>query len=369
MRRSTTPTLQDVAREAGVHVMAASVVLNGARSSARVSDATRDRILEVAARLRYRPNALARGLQRGRLEMLGVVAIVPGGGIDLYIHAVLNGIIEAAAEHHQSTCIKSMITWQAAEADVLQFCDGRIDGLILLAPRDSTADFAEAVRRRVPFVTIHSNNALPYVYDFEVDDEGGAYAAVRHLISLGHRRIAHFTGDFHWTGSHLRVSGYRRALADAGIPVDESLVIPGPFNVPAGFAAMNRLIERSAIVPLPTAVFCANDSIALGCMEALAQHGIRVPDEISIVGFDDTVTARITIPPLTTMRQPLHVIGRRAVERLLHLVRDEDGSATAPQAGCTEIFPVELVVRASTAPPCRNAAQAHRRGDGHALTH
>jgi LacI family transcriptional regulator len=338
--------------------MVASVVLNGAKSSTRVSEETRSRILEAAARLGYRPNEAARGLMRRRMDAIGVVAVIDiGEEINLYILEVLNGILEAASEYGQNTTVFSIKDWQRDEARVLQFCDGRIDGMVLIAPSFSS-DFLKHVRSHPPWVTLHSNHVLPGVPGLDVDNEGGAHAIVQYLVAQGHRRILHITGPRANTDAQLRVAGYRRALEEAGIPFDEALVLPGDYNTYAGRECMKTLLEKGGVDTLPTAIFCASDAIAYGCMEILAKYGLRVPDDISVAGFDDTLTARMTSPPLTTVRQPFRMMGRRAVERLLSAIREEDAaeaadgdaSAAVPQV---EVLPVELVVRASVAPPTR----------------
>jgi len=349
MRRSTTVTLQDVAREVGVSAMTVSVVLHGNRSTSRVSDATRERILEAATRLRYRPNAVARGLSRRRMDTIGVVAVIDGGELNLYFLELLNGVLEGAAKHGQNTTIFSVSPdWTQNETRILEFCDGRVDGMVFIAPRLSPA-FAETLQHHTPFVTLHSNRALPGIYDLEVDDEGGAYCAVRHLIEHGHRRILHFTGQLELTGAQQRLAGYRRALEEAGIPCDEALVIPCGFSSNTGRGFMGELLDSGRLDPLPTAIFGANDAIASGCLEAMAIRGLRAPDHLSVVGFDDTLAARTTVPPLTTIRQPFRDLGYRAVDLLLGQIQGDVAPAAASPR--TEVFDVELVTRGSVGPP------------------
>ncbi len=362
MKRSTAATLEDVAREAWVSAMVASVVLNGARSSTRVSEKTRARILEAAARLHYRRNALALGLSRNRIDTIGVAATIDSSDVNLYFLEVLNGILGAAAEHGQSANVFSVFDWQRDQARLLEFCDGRIDGMILIGPHLDAA-FAEALAHHTRFVTLHSNSALPNAYNLDVDNERGGYEATRHLLEQGHRRIAHFAANLDLVGAQQRLAGYRRALEEAGIAFEDSLVVPGQFNIDSGRQSMSALLERCASAPLPTAIFCASDAIAYGCMEVLTSHGIRIPDDISVVGFDDTMMARMTRPPLTTVCQPFRQMGRRAVELLLSQIHADEVPAAeenTPSAlaapgddadSHTVIFAVELVVRESTGPP------------------
>lgn len=381
MRRSNAPTLQDVADAAGVTVMAASVVLNGARSSTRVSETTRSRILEVATRLRYRPNAVARGLSSRCMNTIGVVAVVDGFEVNLYFLEILNGILETAAEYNQNTTVFSLQDWSAGEAKILQCCDGRVDGIILIGP--SLAPMCnENLPYHTPVVVMHGDSTLLRSSSIDIDDVGGAQTIVRYLLSLGHRRILFLGGGEEPAGEHRRHIGYRHALAGEGIAYDSSLVVPCGFSIQSGRSRMTELLTQHRFNPLPTAIFCASDAVAYGCVEVLAGHGIRVPDDISVVGFDDTFTARMTAPLLTTMRQPFRQMARRAVELLLlqvHGVRqggdrfglsmahpgEPSSTANGENTLChpdetvatpalmprTEIFAAELVVRGSTGKP------------------
>jgi LacI family transcriptional regulator len=340
-RRST---LKDVALEAGVSATTVSVILNGARSATRVSESTRARIEAAAKRLDYRPNAAARGLLRQRMDTIGVAASIPSSELNLYFLALLNGILETAARRDQNVTVFSVADWQDSGdgARLRRLCDGRVDGLILIGSTITTDD-ADQLRRLTPCVTIHGDAPLPGIWALDIDDRQGALLAVAHLIERGHRRIFHLTGTLALVGARARLDGYRQAHADAGIPVDESLILPGQYTRVSGQEAGRRLIEEDRLGPLPTAVFCASDAIAGGLMDVLSAHGLRVPDDISVVGFDDTLDARMTTPSLTTIRQPFHTLGNTAVERLLAVL-----NGTLPGEGY-DCFPLELVVRGSTA--------------------
>ncbi len=386
MQRSNATTLQDIAREVGVSAMTVSVVLHGSRSSARVSDATRTRIVDEAKRLRYRPNGVARGLNRRRMDTLGVVSVIDGGEVNLYFLEVLNGILEGAAERGHNITVFSVRDWQADAAKIQSFCDGRVDGMIFIAPHGVPADVMEAILSHTPVVALHASQNMPGAVNLDVDNEAGAFVAVTHLAEHGHRRIAHFTGGMDVPGARQRLAGYRRALDTAHIPCDEELVLTGNYSATSGRQRMEKLLAQCRVESLPTALFCASDAIAAGCIEALTAHGLRAPDDISVVGFDDTLNARMTTPPLTTVCQPFRGMGRRAVELLL--IQLEDGSQTVcaedaipadalPQrvaearqslevnismeaAGTvstlfhSEVFPLELVVRKSVGPPRPN---------------
>jgi len=361
MRRSSAPTLQDVADQAGVTSMVASVVLNGAKSSTRVSDTTRERILAAAERLNYRRNAVALGLSRRQMDAIGVVSVIDVSpeldrdDLNLYFLELLNGILESAAECRQNVTVFTIQDWEKDEQRVIEFCDGRIDGLILIAPNMSSS-LASQLPRLTPVVTIHSNDPVPHTHNLDVDNEEAAYLVVRHLIDQGHTRIMHITGGADITGAKRRLNGYLRALSSAQIPPEKELIVEGTYSIWCGREKMREWIESGR--DLPPAIFCANDAIAYGCMEVLSAAGIPVPGRISIVGFDDTLMARTTSPAVTTIRQPFRDMGRRAVELLLEQIRNDttikaDGSAfavSAPAYPVTEELPVELVVRSSVGP-------------------
>jgi LacI family transcriptional regulator len=363
MRRSSATTLQDVAKESGVTAMTVSVVLHGTKSATRVSDATRARIQEAAARLQYRPNAVARALSRRRLDTLGVVAVIDGGEVNHYFLEVLNGILEGAKRHDQNTTIFSVSDWLHDQQRILGFCDGRVDGVIAIAPMFH-ADFASRLTHQTAVVSIHPNEFANDAFNITTNEESGTYLATQHLISLGHRSIAHMAGPPDMLGARLRYMGFKRAMQDAGLPVKESHVVEVRFSVETGRSGMAELIARFANKPqdFPTAVVCATDAIAYGALETLNSSGLRVPDDVSLIGFDDMILASLTTPQLTTVRQPLREMGAQAVEMLLEQISSDKLASDAPAPpikaaaeahGKLKVYDVELVHRGSVAPPRR----------------
>ncbi|MEO5960330.1 MAG: LacI family DNA-binding transcriptional regulator [Opitutaceae bacterium] len=342
-------TLADVGRAAGVSAMAASTVLNGARTSSRIAAGTRARILEAALRLRYRRNAAARALVNQRMDTLGVAVVIQGGALNNYFLEIFNGILDAAARYDQNTTVFVLHDWGHDPERLHNLCDGRIDGLILVAPT-ITRKASKLLPAHTSFVAIHSNEQLPNVVNIETDEERGAYEIVRFLIAQGHRRILHLTGPEDVIGAQRRIRGYKQALVNARIPFDSALLVPGGFTTPDGREAMRGWLKQHAGEPLPQAVFCGNDASAIGCLEGLAELGLRVPEDISVAGFDDTLAARTTVPQLTTVRQPLRAMGRRAVEVLLASI-DGRQSPNEPVSPENIVFPVDLVPRASVGPP------------------
>jgi LacI family transcriptional regulator len=346
--RPRAPTLSDVGRVAGVSAMAASAVLNGARTSSRISEETRARILAAAAKLNYRANAAARALANRRMNTLGVVALVEGPEVNQYFVEVFNGVLEAAAAQQQNTTVFTVNSWERDADRIAGFCDGRIDGLVLIAPLMSR-ETGDRLPKHVPFVSLHANTPTPNVINLESDEETGAYEVVRHLTSLGHRRIMHVTGPQQAVGAQRRLRGYCRALKDAGIKPDASLIIEAHYAHEIAVEVFGQWLRRHRGQPLPQAIFCGNDGMALGCMEVLASLGLRVPDEISVVGFDDTLAARTTMPQLTTVRQPLRAMGHKAVDILLEQIGHRQTFSPMPPPPV--VFPTEIIHRASVAAP------------------
>ena len=342
-------TLADVGREAGVSAMAVSAVLNGARTSSRTAADTRERILQAAQKLRYRPNAAARALAERRMNTLGVAAVFVGNELNQYFLEVFNGVVRAAATHEQNTTVFTLHDWEKDARRLPGFCDGRIDGLILIGPtlsRESVALLPE----HTPCVGIHSNQPLPCSVNLETDEERGAFDMVTHMIKAGHRRIMHLSGPRGLTGAERRIEGYRRALSTARISFSPTLLIETGFTVECGARAITEWMKQHSGELMPQAIFCANDGIAIGCLEALSQAGFKVPTDLSVAGFDDTLAARATVPQLTTVRQPLRAMGARAVEVALDRI-NAMRSGPLDRASQTLVFPTELVIRGSVAEP------------------
>ncbi len=349
-RPNRAPTLADVGREAGVSAMAASAVLNGARTSTRISRETRARIREAALKLGYRPNAAARALAQRRMHTLGVAAIInEGGEFDHYFLGVFNGIISNAAIHNQNTTVFALHDWDRDSHLIPGFCDGRIDGLILIAPVFRTPP-EKLAPPHTPFVALHANSALPGVVNIGTDEEEGAFKMVSELVASGHRRILHLTGPRGLIGPEARITGYRRALEAHGLAFDQDLVVDSEFTTPAGRASLASWMSKHIGQPLPDAIFAVNDAVAMGCMEVLAKAGYSIPKDISVTGFDDTLAARMTIPQLTTVAQPLRQMGMRAVDELLERIKHQREHIPT-EASSQIVLPVEIVHRSSTRRP------------------
>jgi len=355
MRKSTTVTLKDVAREAGVAKMTASFVLNGGRSGTRVSETTRARIVEAAQRLGYRRNAVARGLTRNRMDTIGVVAVIHGG-LNLYFLELFNGILDQAILRQQSVTVLPIIPWgKDAESQLIEYCDGRVDGMILLGPSSMDAEFLASLNIHTPLVTINADELVPTIADVDVDDEVGCYLAAQHLIQQGHRRIAHLAGEEGTRSAELREAGYRRALTENGITIDPGLILgPGSYTEDSGrqrLAQFLETMEQWEPSLRPTALCCCNDATAIGCLKELTERGWRVPEQISLTGFDDVLSTQMTAPPLTTLKQPFQTMGMHALRLLLEEIDCRLAGTIREEGAKHEVLPAELIVRGSTAPP------------------
>lgn len=324
-------TLLDVARVAKVSPSTVSRILNG---TAKVSDDKRQAVMAAIAEMNFAPNQMAQGLKRGRSMTIGIVVQdISSPFFDETLHGIDDGL--------KNTGYASVIVsghWDAAEeSDRIRLLLARkADGIILLSGRLSNEAILQFSQHK-PIVSTGRLLATSNALGFKLDNTEGARMAVRHLIELGHRRIAFVTGPDDSDDANDRLAGYIGTLQDAGIPIDENLIVKGNFHEAGGMMALNQLFETRQQF---TAVFCANDLSANGARLGLYRRGIRVPDDISLVGFDDLPSSAYVTPPLTTVRQPLYDMGRMATQALMNLLNGEPTSAVLPS--------LELVVRETT---------------------
>jgi LacI family transcriptional regulator len=327
--------MSDVARLAGVSHQTVSRVLNNHPS---VRDETRQRVLRAIRQLDYRPNALARGLAGRRLRVIGVVSF------DTILYgpaATLLGVERAARQAGYGITIVAL-----EEPDHVNVVDAvnrlaeqAVAGVVVIAPLLTAAAALRRLPTGVPAVVVESDAAgnLP---TFSVDQVAGARLAVQHLTALGHETVWHVSGPRDWMEARDRVDGWRQVLETAGCRVPP--VIDGDWSARSGYDAGRRLAERADV----TAVFCANDQQALGMLRALHECGRRVPEDVSVVGFDDIPEAEYLSPPLTTVRQDFDEVGRRCLAALLDLLDSDAGPVPVNQPR----VPPTLVVRASSGP-------------------
>ncbi len=325
-------TIIDVARLAGVSVSTVSKVINDRYG---VAPETYDRVMDVVADLGYESSLVASSLRRHSTNVIGI--LVPE--FEPFSTELLKGISSAAEgtgyellaysgnlEHNQ-------VGWE--RRSLSRLAGTLIDGAVIVAPTATVTDGT------IPVVAVDPHTGRPGPSTVEADNVGGARAATQHLIELGHRRIAHVRGRTDLVSAQLREQGYRQALEAAGIPFDPELVRVGGYRAAETTDAARQLLT---LPHRPTAVFSANDLSAIRVLEIAAELGLRVPEDLSVVGFDNVPEAANAVPALTTVAQPLHQMGAEAVRLLLELL-----------AGRTKeehlLLPATLVVRASTAPP------------------
>ncbi|MFQ3667359.1 MAG: LacI family DNA-binding transcriptional regulator [Fimbriimonadaceae bacterium] len=336
----TRVTIADVARRAQVSKVTVSYVLNGRGGEARISPETASRVLAAARELNYSPNAVARMLVTKRTDVLAVV-FQRGHFFSTwssFIAEVMRGVSSAAVESGYDLMLHTKDVSPESEAFVLS--DGRVDGALVL--RDEGDPILDGLlAAQLPFVQFFTRTDRPDCAYVDADNYAGGRLATRHLIDLGHRKIAMVRGSLRSTSSNDRFNGYRDALETAGIGVAPERVVSIP--TPASdFEVFTRLLESP---DKPTAVFVWSDEIAFRCMEAARDLGLSIPDDLSVVGFDSLEACNRSAPPLTSVRQPVFEMAREATRALVAMIRDPD--APRPQM----VFPLTLDVRSSTAPP------------------
>jgi DNA-binding LacI/PurR family transcriptional regulator len=324
--------MSDVGRLAGVSHQTVSRVING---SPHVRPETRQRVIAAMRELDYRPNPMARALVTGKSNTLGVVSF----DTTLYGPAsTLFGIERAAHEAGYFIIVASLKALH--RASVAEAIDRLrlhgVDGILVIAPQVDAADALTHAPRDIPLVAVEAGpeGAVPVV---TVDQFAGAAAATRHLLELGHAAVTHVAGPVGWLEAQQRLDGWRTTLEQAGADVPEPL--HGDWSAQAGYEAGRSLSRDRAI----TAIFVANDQMALGVLRAMHEAGREIPGEVSVVGFDDIPESPYFMPPLTTIRQDFNELGSRGVRLLLRTM--QEGELTSPVPS----VPPQLIVRASTA--------------------
>ena len=335
------PTSADVAVEAGVSRTTVSFVMNE-RTDVKIPEETRRRVHQAAERLGYHPHGPARQLAGGRTHIIALVMRQSPEQIagDAVLAETLRGLASAARAGGFRVMVEPLAPDGLEQTYTALLRAQHADGLVISGPRVDDPSLLDLMRDEFPIVL---QGRLPGVAitSVDVDNVAGARGAVDHLISLGHRRIACITNaPVVYTAAAERLEGYRAALDGAGIAQDPDLVAEGLFDAPSGHAAMVGLLARTSF----GAVFVASDVVALGAIGALRQAGRRVPDDMSVVGFDDIPLAAYFDPPLTTVRLPAFELGQAAGRTLLDRIADR----VVPER---TLLPTELIVRASTAPP------------------
>ena len=330
----TTRRVRDIGAVAAAARVSVATVSRALQRPEMVSEATRLRVFAAIERLGYTPNAQARNLRTARTRL--VIALVPDIA-NPFFSEVIRGMEQVAHENGYSVLLGDTQSSPAREQAYADMVAARqVDGLITLMrhlPRLQVAG-------RLPIVNACEYTKNRDITSVRVDNVGAARSAVDHLLTLGHRRIAFVSGPADSPISIDRRHGYEAALRQAGIPAGRLLVAPGDFSMESGVRAIESFLARRQKF---TAVFCCNDEMAIGAMRALATHGLDVPTDVSVVGFDDIRFARYTTPALTTIAQPKNELGREAMRMLIGLL---DDPATPV---LKRVLSADLVVRGSTA--------------------
>jgi LacI family transcriptional regulator len=330
-------TIVDVAEKAGVSFGTVSRVIN---NDIHVRPETRERVQGVMQKLGYTANRQARSLAGGRSNIIGVLVPDLGTG---YIGEIIRGIDAELSLTDLDLILYTTHRTASKEANyVANLAKGMVDGLLLVLPR-APADYTGTLANRgVPFVLIDHQGIGRDCPAVGATNWQGAYHATEYLVKLGHTRIGFISGSMDLGCADERLEGYRSALRTYHLPNEPELIYEGTFFQPDGYAGATALLN---LVNPPTAIFASNDVMAMGAMDAVRNRGFRVPDDISIVGFDDIPQASVVRPGLTTVSQPLEKMGRVATQMLLDLFRDKEKSDNRIE------LPTELVIRESCQPP------------------
>jgi LacI family transcriptional regulator len=335
-------TIREVARAAGVSIATVSRVLNG---KGQVAEATRARVESAIRRLQYSPDRTAQSLITGRTMTLGVVLPELYGE---FFSEFIRGLDVSARARGYHLLVSSSHSDRAEIEAMLKAMRGRVDGIVVMSPDADSRLLDRAVPDTLSVVLVNPLQEDSRFDVLTIDNYSGAYSMTRHLLSLGHRRLAFISGPTGNVDARERLRGFRSAVEDLAAGTVTISELEGDFREESGYRAGRWLLSQR---PRPTAVFAANDAMAIGVLSAVHEAAVGVPEDIALVGFDDIPIARFVSPPLTTVRVAIRQLGERAVERLCAAI--EAGSEHERRL---ERVPTETVVRASCGGGCRPRA-------------
>ena len=329
------PTIYDVAREACVSIATVSKVIN---NTGRISDKTRAKVLKIMEELRYQPSVVASALTGKRTSTIGL--LIPDLANPFFAE-VARHVEDRGHELGYSVVMCSTdYDTKKEEKYIALLKQKSVDGIILAGFRNDTL-LRELTHEKLPIALIAQDIPALIVDSVMIDDYLGGYQATVHLLGLGHRRIA-IIEEKDAKSSNERIRGYREALKNAGVPFDDHLVIGSDSTVEGGKRSAAQLLDSNEP---PTAFFCCNDLLAIGVIQTARQKGLTIPEDLSVVGFDNTILAEITDPPLTTVNQPIPVMGHQIMDLLIQKI---EGKKNTKQK--VVVVP-ELIIRKSTCPP------------------
>lgn len=322
-------SIYDVAKKSGLSVVTVSRVLN---NSSSVREKNRQKVLQAMQELNYNPSAAARSLARGQTGLIGVITRTM---LDSFLHSIINeisNVLDASGYY-----LALSVSPEMKDKDHYLIQEDRVDGLIILSPLNESEYVNELTKRKMPFVLIDSQLDTRYVSKVVVDNEKGGYDATKYLIELGHRKIAHIRGPQCFLSAKEREEGFLRALQEAGI--EPYVISEADYSIPEGYRVVKEWIAQGI---QPTAIFAGDDVLAVGAINALMSSGICVPDDISVIGYDDQSIAQELRPYLTTVRQPSELMAETAVDMLLKQI---NGTL---RNNMTVKLESELIIRDST---------------------
>ncbi len=331
-------TIHEVARQAGVSISTVSRVLN---NTCPVNEEKRKRVEKAAEALGYTPNPAARSLLKRETGGLGVLLPFVGGE---FFSGLLNGIDRASQESDYFLLISTSHRNDRELKKAYRGMAKRVDGLLIMAPSIESGGVERLLHMDVPVVFLNTKVSGEKCDAFLFDNAGGCKLIARHLIELGHRRIAYIRGPERAFDANERLEGYLTVMASAGL---DPLVFEGEYSQEAGYRVAREILTRK---PRPTAIIGANDYCAIGALRAIREHGLSVPGVISVAGFDDVLSSSYASPPLTTVRVPVAEMGSQAIERLIDAIRGQVGNRPEQK-----VFPVKLMIRESTGPAHRGS--------------
>lgn len=300
--------IEDVAKKAGVSVVTVSRVINGVTT---VREKNRQKVLEAMKELNYEPNHAARVLASGKTNVIGLTI---GHLNDTFLEGVVKAI-DAKLKEYGYVLALNVVAIDSTDSFV--FKKERVDGVILLCPTNEIKMIEQLEDKGMPYVLI-DNQQDEFAASVLVDNVMGGYEATKHLIDLGHKNIAHLAGPSMYLSSRERRKGFLKALEEANLTAHS--IVEGEFNMTSGYKLVSKWIEEGK---LPTAIFAADDFIALGAINALINHGLSVPEDVSIIGYDDQQFASQYVPQLTTIKQPEQKIGEKGVEILMKMIMNK----------------------------------------------
>jgi DNA-binding LacI/PurR family transcriptional regulator len=328
-------TVYTVAKHAGVSIATVSRTLADSR---RVAPETRERVIKAIEELNFEPNLSARRLAHNKTETIALVFPDISGP---FYSTVIRGVEQEAGRRNHNVLIYGT-HGKEGSGRYLRKLISKVDGLIIMARSIDEDSLCSLERQGVPFVLLGQPNGQIQCSTIAVDNEAGAHNAAAHLLGHGHQRIGIITGPENSPDNKGRLQGYRKAILDAGISLHEDMIIPGNFKYEGGRIAIHNLLEATSP---PTAVLAANDEMAIGAIDAALQRGLRVPEDLAVIGFDDIQMAALTRPSLTTVRQPMQLLGEAAVTLLFDRLENPEALSRH------EVLETRLVVRRSCGCP------------------